>query len=378
VPSPNILIEAPKQNGKALTIKRTHKLADGRDLFYFDDVDSQLPAERAQDTRELDPRPDVAHMRLDVLTGEWISVAASRHNRAYLPPAHECPLCPSTSTFASEIPDNFDVAVFENKNPAFGPVLLDNDDASYTIAPTLPLGKELDSVGRCEVVVFSPKHEGSMSSQSLERVGTILDALTDRTEHLLSLPGVRTVFPFENRGEEIGVTLHHPHGQIYAYPYVTPTFARTLESIQAHGASLFQDVLEFERSSERVLIAGDNFTAYVPFAARWPIEAAILPHRHVRNFVELNDTEREELASVYSRVLKAVDNLYETPTPYIAGWHQAPEVAGGENVRLQFKLTSPRRAADKLKFLAGSESAMGAFIADFPPEKTAAALRAAL
>ena len=361
-----------------MTIKRASKLADGRDLFYFDDAASLLPAERAADARTLDPRPAVAHMRLDVLTGEWISVAASRHNRAYLPPAHECPLCPSSATFASEIPDNFDVAVFENKNPAFGPLLLPSDDANYTIAPALPLGLELDSVGRCEVVVFSPEHNGSMSSQSIDRVRTILDALTDRTEHLLSMPGVRTVFPFENRGEEIGVTLHHPHGQIYAYPYVTPTFARTLDSIRAHGASLFQDVLDFERASERVLIAGDNFTAYVPFAARWPIEAAILPHRQVRNFVDLNDVERDELASMYSRVLKAVDALYETPTPYIAGWHQAPEVDGGENVRLQFKLTSPRRAADKLKFLAGSESAMGAFIADFPPEKTAAALREAL
>ena len=105
------------------------------------------------------------------------------------------------------------------------------------------------------------------------------------------------------------------------------------------------------------------------------VEVAILPHRHVQNLTDLTGDELAELTSVYSRVLRGVDAIYETPTPYLAGWHQAPSFDGGENFRSQFKLTSPRRAADKLKFLAGSESAMGAFIADFPPETTAARLR---
>ena len=149
-------------------------------------------------------------------------------------------------------------------------------------------------------------------------------------------------------------------------------------SISRHGKSLFQDILDFEQGSERELIRGEHFTAFVPFAARWPIEVSILPHRHVQNLTDLNGDELAELTSVYSRVLRAVDAIYETPTPYVAGWHQAPNFDGGENFRLQFKLTSPRRAADKLKFLAGSESAMGAFIADFPPETTAARLREVL
>jgi UDPglucose--hexose-1-phosphate uridylyltransferase len=361
-----------------MTTKHAAKLADGRDLFYFDDAGSILPATRAEDTRPAEVRPELAEMRLDVLSGEWISVAAHRNNRAFLPPANECPLCPATAGFASEIPDNFDVAVFENRNPSFAQVPGTVDDPNYWVEPKLPLGAKKPSIGRCEVVVFSPEHNGSLASQSLTRVRTILDALADRTDAMLRLPGVRTVFPFENRGEEIGVTLHHPHGQIYAYPYVTPTQERVFASLERHGSTLFQDILEFEQGSERELIRGEHFTAFVPFAARWPIEATILPHRHVQNLTQLTEEEVAELTSIYSRVLRGVDAIYDSPTPYIAGWHQAPRFEGGENFRLQFKLTSPRRAADKLKFLAGSESAMGAFIADFPPEITAARLREVL
>ena len=358
--------------------KHHHKLADGRDIFYFDDVDTALPATRMTDRREAVARPEVAQMRLDSITGDWISVAASRHARAFLPPASECPLCPSREDFSSEIPDRFDVAVFENKNPSFGPDLAQVDDQNYAVEAGLTLGATRKSIGRCEVVVFSPEHEGSLSTLPVSRVRTIIDAWTDRTENLLSLPGVRTVFPFENRGRDIGVTLHHPHGQIYAYPYLTPTHEKILRSIDRFGDDLFQQTLEFERSSERVLIAGENFTAFVPFGGRWPIEIMILPHRQVGNFAQLSDDERDELASITSKVLKSVDDLYQSETPYVAGWNQAPRVDGGERMRFHFRLTSPRRAADKLKYLAGSEAAMGAFIADFPPEQTAARLREVL
>jgi UDPglucose--hexose-1-phosphate uridylyltransferase len=353
-------------------------LSDGREIFYFDDKNSSLAPTRAADARHAADRPGVAQMRLDSLTGDWISVAAHRHGRAFLPPASECPLCPSTESFQSEIPDQFDVAVFENKSPSFGPTLAEQDDAAYSVEPKLKLGAVRDSIGRCEVVVFSPQHDGSVASLELGRVETIIDALTDRTDHLLSLPGIRTVFPFENRGQDIGVTLHHPHGQIYGYPYVTPTHEKYLASIEKFGTDLFAQTLAFERAGERVVLASDNFTVFVPFAGRWPIELMILPHRQVNSFIDLTQDERTELASVYSRTLKAVDALYESPTPYIAAWHQAPRVDGGENIRFHFRLTSPRRAADKLKYLAGSESAMGAFIADFPQETTAARLREVL
>lgn len=361
-----------------MSAKHSTKLSDGRDLFYFDDDSSALPDTRKPDTRESIERPDVAQMRLDSLTGEWVSVAAHRHGRAFLPPANQCPLCPTTDENLSELPDNFDVAVFENKSPSFGPELLEAVDPNYAVVPNLELGSTRKSVGRCEVVVFSPEHLGSLGAMSTERVGTVIDALADRTEFLQSLPGVVQVFPFENRGQEIGVTLHHPHGQIYAYPFVTPRTQKLLSSIEKFGDDLFAQTLAFEQASDRVLISSENFTAYVPFAGRWPIEIHLLPHRHIQNLAQLTAAERIELADVYRRLLQALDNIYDTPTPYISAWHQAPLIEAGKNVRLQLQITSPRRAADKLKYLAGSESAMGAFIADFPPEKTAAQIREAL
>jgi UDPglucose--hexose-1-phosphate uridylyltransferase len=361
-----------------MTKKISAKLFDGRDLFYFDDADSALPAKRKMDSRPAAERPAVAQMRLDSLTGDWVSVAAARQNRAFLPPAHLCPLCPTTTENPSEVPDNFDVAVFENKSPSFGPALLTADDDTYSVVPNLELGTTRDSVGRCEVVVFSPEHQGSLGQMPVWRIRTVIEAWADRTAHLQSLPGVRQVFPFENRGQEIGVTLHHPHGQIYSYPFVTPRTSKLLDSISRFGSDLFQKTLEFEQAGERVLIQGEHFTAYVPFAGRWPIEIHVLPHRHVQSLDQLTDAEKDELASVYSRLLRSLDDFYDSPLPYISAWHQAPMVAGGQNVRLQLQITSPKRAADKLKYLAGSESAMGAFIADLPPETTAARLREVL
>ena len=358
--------------------KLTDLLNDGREVIYFDDLSTKLGATRAKDARNLSARPSVANMRLESLTGDWVSVAAHRNGRAFLPPANQCPLCPTSPDNPSEMPDQFDVAVFENKNPSFGPDTLSADALDYGLVSGLELGSIKDSIGRCEVIVFSPEHLGSMGQMPTERVRTVVEAWADRTIELQKLPGVRQVFPFENRGEEIGVTLHHPHGQIYAYPFVTPRTKKLMSALSEFGPDLFEKTLEFERKSSRVLLEGEHFTAYVPFAARWPLEIHMLPNRHINHFGQLTDSEKFELSEIYPRLLRSLDMIYESPTPYIAAWHQAPLIPGGENVRLQLQITSPRRAANKLKYLAASESAMGAFIADIEPEAAAAVLREAL
>ncbi|GAA2581899.1 galactose-1-phosphate uridylyltransferase [Microbacterium binotii] len=368
-------------------VKRPTRLADGRELIYYDDPDTTLPPERSIDARELAPRPETATMRLDVLTGDWISIAANRQNRAFLPPAELDPLAPQTPTNPSEIPSRYDVAVFENKSPSFGPALAAaTDDAPAAVDPPRSLadladyglGRTRTSVGRTEVVCFSPEHAGSFGTQSVTRARTVIEAWADRTAALSALPGIQQVFPFENRGQEIGVTLPHPHGQIYAYPYVTPRTQRLLTALERTGDDLFDRILEMESRSERVILTGEHWTAFVPFAARWPLEVHLVPHRHVADFAETNDAERDELAPLYLRLLRGVDALYDTPTPYIAAWHQAPVHTGRAGARLHLELTSPRRAADKLKYLAGSEAAMGAWIGDVPPETAAARLREAV
>nr|WP_205835017.1 galactose-1-phosphate uridylyltransferase [Microbacterium sp. CFH 90308] len=370
-------------------------MADGRELFYYDDPGTALGPERAVDARDLAPRPATATMRRDVLTGDWVSIAAARQNRAFLPPAELDPLAPQTPTNPSEIPSMYDVAVFENKSPSFGPALAGapGEHLGGTLGEALVstdpprglddldapgLGRTRTSVGRCEVVCFSPAHSGSFGSLTPTRARTVIEAWADRTAALSALPGVEQVFPFENRGEAIGVTLPHPHGQIYAYPYITPRTATLLGSIEREGPDLFARILDFERADDRVILSGEHWTAFVPFAARWPIEVHLMPHRHVADLAETTAAERDELAPLYLRLLRGIDALYDSPTPYIAAWHQAPVHRGRDTVRLHLQLTSPRRAADKLKFLAGSEAAMGAWIGDIPPETSAARLRDAV
>lgn len=376
-------------------VRRLARLADGRELFYYDDPGTTLGPERAMDARELAPRPATATMRRDVLTGDWVSIAAARQNRAFLPPAELDPLAPQTPTNPSEIPSMYDVAVFENKSPSFGPALavagidaLVSTSGEALVSADPPrglddldapgLGRTRTSVGRCEVVCFSPAHSGSFGSLTPTRARTVIEAWADRTAALSALPGVEQVFPFENRGEAIGVTLPHPHGQIYAYPYITPRTATLLGSIEREGPDLFARILDFERADDRVILSGEHWTAFVPFAARWPIEVHLMPHRHVADLAETTAAERDELAPLYLRLLRGIDALYDSPTPYIAAWHQAPVHRGRDTVRLHLQLTSPRRAADKLKFLAGSEAAMGAWIGDIPPETSAARLRDAV
>jgi UDPglucose--hexose-1-phosphate uridylyltransferase len=277
--------------------------------------------------------------------------------------------------------------VFENRSPSFGPALAEAVGAAPAAGDpprglddleAIGLERTRTSVGRCEVVCFSPEHAGSFGTQSVTRARTVIEAWADRTAALSALPGIEQVFPFENRGEAIGVTLPHPHGQIYAYPYVTPRMQRTLAAAAAVGGDLFGGVLERERAGERVVLAGEHWTAFVPFAARWPLEVHLLPHRHVPDFAATSEAERDELAQLYLRLLRGIDALYDTPTPYIAGWHQAPVHEGRDAIRLHLELTSPRRAADKLKYLAGSESAMGAWIGDVVPERQAELIRKAI
>ena len=360
--------------------KRVHALADGRELIYFDDSDTELPPDRGPDLRDLDCRPPTAEMRQDPMTGEWISIAAARQNRVVMPSAGLDPLAPQSPGNPSEIPAEYDVAVFENRSPAFGPGLpaADSPEADLASLDGVGLERLVPAFGRCEVVCFSSAPEGAFGSVNRSRARTVIEAWADRTAFLSSLPGIAQVYIFENRGAEIGVTLQHPHGQIYAYPYVTPRSRQLLAQIDAYGPSLFADVLESELAGPRTLLVGTHWTAFVPFAARWPVEAHLLPNEHVADFSETSDAQRDELAQLYLRLLRGLDALYDGPTPYIAAWFQAPVRSHRDSARLHLRLMSPRRGADKLKYQAGSESGMGAWIGDIRPEAQAERLRLAI
>jgi UDPglucose--hexose-1-phosphate uridylyltransferase len=356
-------------------------LADGRELMYFDSKDG---TDRAayRDTRPLGRGPEPGQSRLDPLLGEWVAVAGHRQERPYHPGADVCPLCPSTATRHSEIPaPDYEVVVFENRFPALaGPPAPDDD-----LIGSLPFRLRRGG-GRCEVVVFTDDHEATFASLDEARVQLILEAWTDRTASLLALPGIAQVYVFENAGAEIGVTINHPHGQIYAFPYLAQKMAQVVRQSAGYqartGRNLHDDVLAAELEGGRVIFANAEWAAFVPFAARWPYEAHLYPKRRVPDFTALDDAQRAAFPAAYLDLLRRFERLFgagEPPVPYIAAWHQAPPGPAADRpaVALHAEVFTIKRAPDKRKYLAGTESGMGAFMSDIPPERAAERLRAA-
>ncbi|MFF5534004.1 galactose-1-phosphate uridylyltransferase [Streptomyces cinerochromogenes] len=346
--------------------KTSTRLADGRELIYYDLRDDAV--RDAADRRPLDRTVTTSEIRRDPLLGDSVAIASHRQGRTYHPPADECPLCPTRGDRLSEIPDSsYDVVVFENRFPSLA-----------------------GDSGRCEVVCFTSDHDASFADLAEDQARLVLDAWTDRTSELSHLPSVEQVFCFENRGAEIGVTLGHPHGQIYAYPFTTPRTALMLRSLAAHkeatgGENLFDAVLARELAGERVVLEGEHWAAFVPYAAHWPYEVHLYPKRRVPDLLALDEAARTEFPQVYLELLRRFDRIFgtgEAPTPYIAAWHQAPFGALEEfdgvtrdDFALHLELFTIRRTSGKLKFLAGSESGMNVFINDVPPERAAERLR---
>jgi UDP-glucose-4-epimerase GalE/galactose-1-phosphate uridylyltransferase (family 1) len=349
-------------------------LSDGRELLYFDDEPGRRHTVR--DERDLTALVSTSEIRWDAIAREWTVVAGHRQARTFKPPTSDCPLCPSREGWQTEIPeDAYDVVVFENRFPSLGQSAAE----SVTRREELPF-RSGPGVGRCEVVVFTDDHTSSFASLTPKRVGTIIDAWVHRTAELRALPGVEYVYCFENRGDEIGVTLAHPHGQIYAYPFLPTRIARSAQTlvdhVEAGGGCLQCQLLADELSDgRRIVVTGRSWVGYVPFAARWPFELCLAPRRHVGSLPDLNADERTELAAIYCDVLARFDRLFDTPAPYIAGWEQAPGGPLGEAWHLSVDIFTIRRASGKLKYLAGSESGAGVWINDIAPETAAARLR---
>ncbi|WP_405881899.1 galactose-1-phosphate uridylyltransferase [Streptomyces sp. NBC_01136] len=347
--------------------KTSTRLADGRELIYYDSRDDTV--RDAVDRRPLEPTVTSSQVRRDPLLGDSVAIASHRQGRTYHPPANECPLCPSQGDRLSEIPDSsYDVVVFENRFPSLA-----------------------GDSGRCEVVCFTSDHDSSFADLTEEQAGLVLEVWTDRTAELSHLPSVEQVFCFENRGEEIGVTLGHPHGQIYGYPFTTPRTALMLRSLAAHkeatgGENLFDEVIARELAEgDRIVLETEQWVAFVPYAAHWPYEVHLYPKRRVPDLLGLDEEARTEFPQVYLELLRRFDRIFgegEPPTPYIAAWHQAPfgalaefEGVSRDDFALHLELFTIRRTSGKLKFLAGSESGMSVFINDVPPEAAAQRLR---
>jgi UDPglucose--hexose-1-phosphate uridylyltransferase len=304
----------------------------------------------------------VSELRFNALRGEEVVYAIHRQERTFLPSREHCPLDPTLPGGPrTEIPfEAFEIAVFDNRFPAF--------EAPH---------------GAAEVIVYTDRHEGSLGTLSAQRVEDLMWVWRHRYAELGAREEIRYVLLFENRGVEVGVTLHHPHGQVYGYPFLPPVAELELRAdARLGGCATCALAREEMEDGRRLVYESEEVVAYVPYAARWAYEAHVVVRRHRASLLECEAGELGELARALRALVRGYDALFERPFPYVMVVHQAPTgpvpeglVAGG-HVHVEFY--PPLRTADKLKYLAGSEQGGGTFIADTVPEESAAALRAAV
>lgn len=423
------------------------KLSDGRDFFYIDDNPEYVSGHK---TRELiDPRKlayrftshvdsegnevpsEVPQMRQDPLTGDWIPMSrlwakrpaailgedSNNHDSADSAdsakdssPSRIDPFAgrkPQCEYQDGEIPDeDYDVVVFENRYPAMAQVAGVPNTTTYVDGN--PLWKQAPAAGRCEVICFSSNENMLPANLSVLRMRTIVEAWAFRTAEISQIEGIEQIYPFENHGSQIGVTLHHPHGQIYAYPFIAPRLEQELRHTEAYfertGSNLLKDLMNSEiEAKKRVIMHNHSWVAYVPAAARWPLEVHVAPVRDVLTLDQLDDQERWDLAQIYITLLKRANKFFGLSSsnagdssaksfassaafdlssgasdanssdfvdlPYVAAWHQAPvHDSRRSHYRLNLQFFSFMRDANKIKYLAGSEAGMASWISDTTPE----------
>jgi UDPglucose--hexose-1-phosphate uridylyltransferase len=305
----------------------------------------------------------VSELRFEELRGEQVVYAIHRQERTFLPQRDHCPLCPTRPGGPrTEIPfPAFEIAVFDNRFPAFE-------------APR----------GAAEVVVYTDDHDASLGTLAAARAEALMWVWRQRYRELSAREDVDYVFIFENRGVEVGVTLHHPHGQIYGYPFVPPVPRLELAADDRLGGCAPCALLKAElQDGRRIVHQNDAAVVYVPYAARWAFEAHVVVREHRASLLDCEPQELRLLAQALQALVRGYDALFHRPFPYVMAVHQAPTSAGGADVgrphgHLHVEFYPPLRTAEKLKYLAGSEQGAGTFISDTLPEESAARLREAI
>jgi UDPglucose--hexose-1-phosphate uridylyltransferase len=313
----------------------------------------------------------MSELRWNPTAREWVSTASHRQNRPLMPTDY-CPFCPGSG----RVPEHYDVYLYPN------------DFAALTIPPAPPavkgdrLYRVRPAYGQCDVVLYHPDHHTSLPQLSVDHLVKLVRLWRRRFTELKRIPGIEYVLIFENKGAVIGVTMPHPHGQIYAFPYVPPRLKTELAAARSyqrrHQRCLYCEILRKERQSgQRLVVENRAFTAFVPFYARWPYEVHIFARRHLGTIDELRPAEERALAEILKRVTTKYDNLFNFSFPYMMLMHQAPAKGRFPYYHFHIEFYPPYRSRDKLKYLASVETGTGSFLNDSLAEEKAAELRAA-
>ncbi|HWR43982.1 galactose-1-phosphate uridylyltransferase [Sporomusa sp.] len=318
----------------------------------------------------------MAELRWNPLLSTWTMVASNRQARPHLP-KEWCPFCPGSG----KVPDNYEVYKYDNDFPALS---LTPEE------PELPVSgpyQAAQNYGKCEVILYSPEHHATLPNLSVDHIEKLVNLLADRYVELAKDPKIKYIFQFENRGEEVGVTMPHPHGQIYAYPFVPQKIQVELNSCREHyqgnGRCLICDMNKEETDYKQRIIAENNsFLAYLPFFTDYPYGVFIVSKQHKGNITQLDRAEKRDLAEMLKNITGAFDALFDKLFPYMMCIHQTPvnsaeyaDAVGYYHFHIEFY--PPLREANKIKFYASSE--MGAWAACNPMavEETAVTLKKA-
>lgn len=314
----------------------------------------------------------MSELRYNPVLREWIITATHRQERPLLPKKPgSCPFCVG----AEEVPEPYEMVVLPNRFPSLHinpPAPEIESDEFYRVE---------EAKGICEVVLYSPEHNSTLSQQSIPHIAKLVSLLTERYKELGSKDYVKYVLFFENKGEIIGVTMHHPHGQIYAFPFIPPIIERELTSsrefFEKNKKCLHCEIIRKERSfKKRIVYENEIFVSFIPFYARWPYEVHIYPKQHLLSFLDFQDKEREKLAEVLKIVLVKYDNLFSFSFPYMMIIHQKPTDNNDYSYyHFHIEFYPPHRSKDKIKYLAGCESGAGTFINDTLAEEKAEELK---
>jgi UDPglucose--hexose-1-phosphate uridylyltransferase len=320
----------------------------------------------------------MSELRYHPFLDTWVITATHRQDRTFHPPPDYCPLCPTKpGGFPTEVPfESYDIVVFENKFPSLSPNPPEPAVEGTEVTPVRP------SRGVCEVVLYAQEHDKTFAELSYHQVRKLARVWQERYVELSARDDVVYVFIFENKGKEIGVTLSHPHGQIYAYSYMPPVLERELAAekkhLQVNGTNLWDDWLKMEiigGAGQRLIWRNDTFVAVIPFFARYPYEVWITSEEHLSSMGKMSPKHLDDLAEILLVVTRKYDKLFGFSMPYILNMHQEPGAPGYEFNRFHIEFYPPYRTETKLKYLAGSEAGAGAFINDTLPEERAKVLQ---
>ena len=323
------------------------------------------------------------------LRQEWVIVAAHRQQRpwtgetvaaatptkvAYDP---TCYLCPGNKRIGGAINPAYESTfVFDNDHPSVGP------RAPRDLVPPPPPYRVQPATGQARVVCFSPQHDLTLTEMSLPAIAEVVEVWRRQTRDLGGLPEVKQVLCFENKGEIVGVSNPHPHGQIYATNFVWKTMETEMEASIRHqqetGRGLYDDVIRAEQiDGRRILYEDERVIAFVPYFARYAYEVYLAPKRRAAHVHALDDQEAAALAAALKDVTTRFDRLWGISFPYVMVLHQAPSDADRSPFHFFISFHPPLRQPRLLKYLAGPEIGGGNFLSDTSPEATAAELRAA-